>query len=271
MGKMKTALLQMKVVDNKDKNLAKAKDFINKAVKEDVDLVILPEMFNCPYQNDKFPEYAEKEGEKTWQFLSQMAKEKEVFLVGGSIPEITDNGEIYNTSYVFNNKGKQVAKHRKIHLFDIDVEGGQTFKESATLSAGDSLTIFDTPFAKIGLVICYDLRFPELASSMAKKGVDIIVVPGAFNMTTGPAHWELLFRNRALDNQVYTIGTAPARDKSQSYVSYGNSLVVSPWGEVLKRLGGKEDILIADIDLDYLHKVREELPLLKHKRYDVYE
>lgn len=270
MKNIKVALIQMKVIDNKDKNLAKAEKLINKAVKNEVDFVMLPEMFNCPYQNEKFPEYAEKEGEKSWQFLADIAQKNDIYLVGGSIPEKDNKDNIYNTSYVFNKKGEEIAKHRKMHLFDIDVEGGQTFKESDTLTAGNEITTFTTPYGKMGIVVCYDLRFPELSALLSKKGVDFILVPGAFNMTTGPAHWELLFRSRALDNQVYTLGTAPARDKSQSYVSYGNSIIVSPWGEVIDRLGGEEDILIAELDLDYLEKVRKELPLLKHKRYDLY-
>ncbi|MGM0438454.1 MAG: carbon-nitrogen hydrolase family protein [Bacillota bacterium] len=270
MKKLRIALLQMKVIDDKNKNLAKAENYIKKAVEKEAELVMLPEMFNCPYQNEKFPEYAEKVGGKTWRFLSELAKEKEIYLVGGSIPEKDDKNNIYNTSYVFNKNGEQIAKHRKIHLFDIDIENGQTFKESATLSAGDSITTFDTPYGKMGVVICYDLRFPELSAFLSKKGVNFILVPGAFNMTTGPAHWELLFRSRALDNQVYTIGAAPARDESQNYVSYGNSIIVSPWGKVLKRLDGEEDILIANLDIDYLDKIRQELPLLKHKRYDIY-
>lgn len=270
MKNIKVALIQMKVIDNKDKNLAKAEKLINKAVKNKVDFVMLPEMFNCPYQNKKFPEYAEIEGEKSWRFLADIAQKNNIYLVGGSIPEKDNKDNIYNTSYVFNKKGEEIAKHRKIHLFDINVEGGQTFKESDTLTAGSEITTFTTPYGKMGIVICYDLRFPELSALLSKKGVDFILVPGAFNMTTGPAHWELLFRSRALDNQVYTLGTAPARDESQSYVSYGNSIIVSPWGEVIDRLGGEEDILIAELDLDYLEKVRKELPLLKHKRYDLY-
>ena len=270
-NQLKVALIQMKVIDDKDKNLVKAKDFVKKAADQEAELVMLPEMFNCPYQTIKFPEYAEKEGGKSWRFLSELAKENDIFLVGGSIPEKDDKNDIYNTSYVFNNKGEQIAKHRKVHLFDIDIEGGQTFKESDTLSAGNNITVFDTPYGKMGLVICYDLRFPELSALLSKKGVKYILVPGAFNMTTGPAHWELLFRSRALDNQVYTLGAAPARDSKQPYVSYGNSIAVSPWGKVIKRLGGEEDILIADLDLDYLDKIREELPLLKHKREDIYD
>ncbi|HKL75417.1 MAG TPA: carbon-nitrogen hydrolase family protein [Halanaerobiales bacterium] len=270
-NQLKVALIQMKVIDDKDKNLVKAKDFVKKAADQEAELVMLPEMFNCPYQTIKFPEYAEKEGGKSWRFLSELAKENDIFLVGGSIPEKDDKNDTYNTSYVFNNKGEQIAKHRKVHLFDIDIEGGQTFKESDTLSAGNNITVFDTPYGKMGLVICYDLRFPELSALLSKKGVKYILVPGAFNMTTGPAHWELLFRSRALDNQVYTLGAAPARDSKQPYVSYGNSIAVSPWGKVIKRLGGGEDILITDLDLDYLDKIREELPLLKHKREDIYD
>ena len=250
LNKLKVALLQMKVIDNKDKNLTKAKKFINKAVKQGAELVMLPEMFSCPYQNEKFREYAEKEGEKTWKFLSNLAENNEIYLIGGSIPEIDNKNNIYNTSYVFNKKGVEIAKHRKIHLFDIDVKGGQTFKESDTLTAGDEITVFSTPYGKMGVIICYDLRFPELSALLSKKGVDLILVPAAFNMTTGPAHWELLFESKALDNQVYTLGAAPARDYNQRYVSYGNSIIVSPWGEIIDKLGGEEDILIAELDLD---------------------
>ena len=127
--------------------------------------------------------------------------------------------------------GHQIGKHRKMHLFDIDVKGGQYFKESDTLTPGDQVTVFDTEFGKMGLCICYDFRFPELARLMVDEGAQVIIVPAAFNMTTGPLHWELMFRQRAVDNQVYTIGAAPARDLNAGYHSWGHSIAVSPWGE----------------------------------------
>ncbi|MFR3522969.1 MAG: carbon-nitrogen hydrolase family protein, partial [Clostridia bacterium] len=182
-----------------------------------------------------------------------------------------DNNKIYNTSFVFNRHGKKIAKHRKIHLFDIDIKGKQTFKESDTLSPGDDVTVFDSEFGKIGLCICYDLRFPELARLMVNKGAKVIIVPASFNMTTGPAHWHLMFRSRAVDNQIYTIGCSPASDYNSSYVSYGHSLIVSPFGEVLCELDDKENIITYEIDLDYVDKIREELPLLNHRRKDLYE
>lgn len=270
MDKLKVGLVQMKVIDDKEANLSRAEEMIKKAVGQGAKLIILPEMFNCPYEAAKFPVYAEEVGGPTWQKLSIIAREIGVFLIGGSIPEL-DGDRIYNTSYIFDDQGRLVAKHRKMHLFDVDIKGGQTFKESDTLSAGDKVTVFETPSGKIGVAICYDIRFPELARLMVQKGTDIIVVPGAFNMTTGPAHWELLFRTRALDNQVFTIGVAPARNPESSYISYGNSIVVDPWGRVINRLGGEEGILVEELNLNLIERVRQELPLLKHRRLDLYK
>lgn len=269
MNRFKVALLQTKVYDNKLKNIDKATSLISKVAKEGADLAILPEMFCCPYDNAYFREYGEEEKGPAYRALSDAAKNNKIYLVGGSIPEL-DGNKVYNTSYVFDRNGNQIAKHRKMHLFDIDIEGGQYFKESDVLSSGSAVTVFETEFCKIGLAICYDIRFPELSRLMVLEGAQVIIFPAAFNMTTGPAHWELLFRSRALDNQVYAIGAAPARDYEASYHSYGNSIVVSPWGEVINRMDEKEGYLIEEIDLNVLDKVRKELPLLKHMRHEIY-
>lgn len=233
------------------------------------DIIMLPEIWNGPYEAARFPTFAEPQGGPSWQFMSALAKEKQMYLCGGSIAEKAGD-RVYNTAYVFDPNGMEIARHRKMHLFDIDVTGGQHFHESDTLSPGSAVTVFDTPFCRIGLCICYDFRFPELARLMADAGAEVILVPAAFNMTTGPAHWELLFRSRAVDNQVYTVGTAPARDPDAGYQSWGHSIVCSPWGEVLMQMDEKEDVRITVLDLDKLKKVRAELPLLKQRRTDVY-
>lgn len=269
MGKFNVALLQTKVYEDKEKNINNALKLIERVSGEGADIAIFPEMFSCPYDNSLFREYAEEEGGYTFEKISNAAKESAIYIVAGSIPELEGNN-IYNTSYVFDRKGKKIGKHRKMHLFDIDVEGGQYFKESDVLTPGRDVTVFDTEFCKIGLGVCYDIRFPELGRLMVLEGAQVIIYPGAFNMTTGPAHWELNFRGRALDNQVYTIGVAPARDMEASYHSYGNSMVVSPWGQVIKRMDEKEGYVIQEIDLNYVKKVRNELPLLKHLRNDLY-
>jgi predicted amidohydrolase len=233
------------------------------------DLIMLPEMWNGPYEAKRFPDFAEPEGGPSWQFLSALAKERHVYLCGGSVAEREDD-RVYNTAYVFDPDGRQIAKHRKMHLFDIDVKGGQRFFESDTLSPGNDVTVFSTPFCKMGLCICYDFRFPELARLMVDAGAKVILVPAAFNMTTGPAHWELLFRQRAVDNQVYTVGVAPARDPSASYQSWGHSIVCSPWGEVLMQADEKESVAITSLDLDRVDEIRRQLPLLLQRRTDVY-
>ena len=271
MEKIKIAAIQMPTVADKMENVRTVKTYLEKIKDENPDFVILPEMFCCPYQTENFPIYAEKEGGPVWQQLSGYAKQYGIYLIGGSMPEKDAEGNVYNTSYIFDREGKQIGKHRKVHLFDIDVKGGQTFKESDTLTAGDSDTVFDTEFGKIGVMLCFDIRFPELSRMMVNDGVKVIFVPAAFNMTTGPAHWELSFRTRALDNQIYMVGCAPARDVSAGYISWGHSIVTDPWGRVIDMLDEKKGILLAELDMDYEEQVREELPLLKSRRKDMYK
>ena len=271
MEKIKIAAIQMSTVEDKMENVRTVKTYLEKIKDENPDFVILPEMFCCPYQTENFPIYAEKEGGPVWQQLSGYAKQYGIYLIGGSMPEKDAEGNVYNTSYIFDREGKQIGKHRKVHLFDIDVKGGQTFKESDTLTAGDSDTVFDTEFGKIGVMLCFDIRFPELSRMMVNDGARIVFVPAAFNMTTGPAHWELSFRTRALDNQIYMVGCAPARDVSAGYISWGHSIVTDPWGRVTGMLEENEVILLAELDMDYEEQVREELPLLKSRRKDIYQ
>lgn len=271
MEKIKIAAIQMPTVTAKMENVRTVKTYLEKIKDENPDFVILPEMFCCPYQTENFPIYAEKEGGPVWQQLSGYAKQYGIYLIGGSMPEKDAEGNVYNTSYIFDREGKQIGKHRKVHLFDIDVKGGQTFKESDTLTAGDSDTVFDTEFGKIGVMLCFDIRFPELSRMMVNDGARIVFVPAAFNMTTGPAHWELSFRTRALDNQIYMVGCAPARDVSAGYISWGHSIVTDPWGRVTGMLNENEGILLAELDMDYEEQVREELPLLKSRRKDMYK
>ena len=280
--KMKIAILQTKVFAEKEKNIRQLEEILASGKTEEADLVTLPEMFACPYETGNFPLYAEAEGGPSWQALSALAKKYGIYLSAGSMPEAvkaksekaespSEKDRVYNTAYVFDREGEQIGKHRKAHLFDINVEGGQCFKESDTLSPGERIGCFDTEFGKIGLCICYDFRFPETARLMALDGAKVILVPAAFNMTTGPAHWELMFRQRAVESQCYVIGTAPARNPDSSYISWGHSIAVDPWGTILTQMDEKEGIRIIEIDLDYADKVRRELPLLAHRRTDLYE
>jgi omega-amidase len=265
----KIALCQMKVVDDKKKNLVRAVKMIKEAGKT-ADLVVLPEMFNCPYDINKFPEYAEEsDNSLSLSEVSLAAKKANVYLVAGSVPE-REGKQIYNSSFFFDPQGEIIGSYRKMHLFDIDVPEEISFKESETLSAGDHLSVVDTDLGKIGICICYDLRFPELLRLMTLQGAQLIVVPGAFNLTTGPVHWESLIRARAVDNQVYMAAASPARDLTASYVAYGHSMIVDPWGTVLAKAGSLEEIVYSEIDISYLEKVRKDLPLLQNRRTDIY-
>ena len=268
--KIQIAVCQMNVSHDKKTNLSKAKSMITNAVAAGSQIAVLPEMFNCPYENSFFEKFAEEFPGQTTNFISSLAKDLSIYIIGGSIPE-KESGKIYNTSYTFNPEGLLIGKHRKVHLFDVDISGGIKFKESDTLSYGDNVTVFETKYCKIGVAICYDMRFGELIRKMTLLGAKIIFIPAAFNMTTGPAHWHLLARTRALDNQVYFIAASPARNEKDVYISYGHSLVVDPWGKILAEKDEKEGLLCCEIDLDYIEQIRNQLPLLKHRRDEIYE
>lgn len=263
------AQVQMRVTRDKAENIAAACRLIRRAAEQGAEFVMLPEMFCCPYENGAFRPYGEEQDGPAQRALSALAAELGIWIVGGSIPELEEN-RVYNTSFVYDSAGRQVARHRKMHLFDISVEGGQTFRESDTLSPGGEITVFDTPWGKMGLCICFDLRFEELARLMALRGARVIFVPAAFNMTTGPAHWELLFRQRAVDNQLFTVGTSPARSESETYVAWGHSIVCDPWGSVLHQCGAGEEISITSLDLHRVESVRRQLPILRARREDIY-
>ncbi|KAK7071282.1 Carbon-nitrogen hydrolase, partial [Halocaridina rubra] len=267
---LRLAMIQLNVGMKKTDNISRALLKIKEAVGNGAQLVALPECFNSPYGTKYFPEYAEAVPGESTNALSVAAKEHGIYLIGGSIPEC-DGHKLYNTCTVWNPQGEMIAKHRKVHLFDINVPGGITFQESDSLSPGSQLTTFDLPQCKVGIGICYDIRFAELAQIYGKIGCRVLLYPGAFNMTTGPVHWELLTKARALDNQLYVGTISPARDPNADYIAWGHSTLVNPWGEVVASTGHEEAIVYADIDLDYVDKVRQMIPLPKQRRHDLYE
>lgn len=268
--KIRIASLQTKVFAEKQKNLDQAARLFHELKDKQVDVITLPEMFNCPYLSSNFPVYAEEEGGLSFLFCADLAKQYSVYFSAGSMPEVDSEGHIYNTAYMFDRKGQCIAKHRKAHMFDVDIKGGQRFIESETLTPGQSIEVFDTEFCRMGLAVCYDFRFPELSRVMMQEGAQVILVPAAFNMTTGPAHWEILFRTRAMENQLFTVATAPARDLDFSYHSWGHTMVVNPWGTILGELEEKEGILLTEIDLEEVDKYRSQIPMVRKRRTDMY-
>lgn len=278
---LKIALLQIKAGKDKSANLAKITSYITNAVQNStigkVDLVMLPECFNSPYAVDLFPIYAEKipSGETT-SLLKSLAVKHGVFIIGGSIPEIDESDKkIYNTSVTFSPAGEIIAKHRKVHLFDIDIPNGITFKELISLSPGEKATVFKLgDFGNVGLGICYDIRFPELAMIASRPPYNSFAMfyPGAFNTTTGPLHWHALARARSIDNEIYTVLCSPARDVGGGgYQAYGHSLVVGPDGKVLAEAGEGEEILYAELEKEPIEKVRQSIPVYYQRRFEVYD
>lgn len=270
---MRLTVLQLKVTDDKSANLKKVERLCREETIRESDFLVLPEMFNCPYEEKRFEEFAEEIPGRSTELLSRVARETETYIVGGSIPEKspkkTEEG-IFNTSVILDPDGEIIGKHRKIHLFRVDYPGRIRFDEAKYLNSGDEVTVVETDYGKVGVAICYDLRFPELIRSMTQAGSRMIFFPAAFNTTTGPAHWRTLLRTRAIDNQVFVVAASPARNRDSSYRAYGHSLVADPWGEVLAEAGEAEATLDLKIDLDKVEEVRKRLPLLESLRPEVY-
>lgn len=277
---MKLALVQLASGSDKAANLAHARKKVLEASAQGANVVVLPECFNSPYGTKYFPKYAEtllpspptKEQSPSFHALSEIAREAKAYLIGGSIPEYgVETKKYYNTSLTFDPTGKLLATHRKVHLFDIDIPGKITFKESEVLSPGNKVTIVDLPeYGKIAIAICYDVRFPELAMIAARKGCFLLLYPGAFNLTTGALHWELQARARAMDNQIFTALCSPARDMSADYHAWGHSMIVDPMAKILAELGEDEEIAYAELDDNKIEETRKGIPIYTQRRFDVY-
>ncbi|NWG86630.1 MAG: carbon-nitrogen hydrolase family protein [Hydrogenophilaceae bacterium] len=264
-GLLRVAAIQMASGPNVSANLAEAERLIQQAVTAGAKLVALPEYFAIMGLKDTDKVAArEAEGRGPIQkFLAAQAKKHKIWLVGGSVPLECDNPKkVRNSCLVYDDKGKQVARYDKIHLFGLEL-GNERYKEENTIEPGSKVVAVDTPFGRIGLSICYDLRFPELYRAMGE--VDIIVVPSAFTATTGKAHFETLIRARAIENLAYVIAPAQGGYHLSGRETHGDSMIVDPWGNVLDRLPRGSGVVSAAINRGYQESLRKSLPALKHR------
>ena len=264
-GTVRVAAIQMASGPNVSANLAEAEQLIDLAVDAGAQLVVLPEFFCIMALKDAdVVKVREAEGQGPIQaFLSRMAKKHQIWLIGGSIPlEAGDANKVRNSCLVYDERGKQVARYDKIHLFGLDL-GNERYQEANLIEPGDKAVVVNTPFGRIGLSICYDLRFPELYRAM--PDVDIIVVPSAFTATTGRAHFETLIRARAIENLAYVIAPAQGGYHLSGRETHGDSMIVDPWGVVLDRLPRGSGVAIANINPAYQASLRKSLPALKHR------
>lgn len=262
---IKIAAIQMASGPYVAANLSEAERLIEIAVNQGAKLVALPEYFALMgfKETDKVA-IREEEGKGVIQtFMKKMAKQHKIWLIGGSMPLVSNYpNKVRNSCLVYNDKGDQVARYDKIHLFGLDL-GNEHYHEEKTIESGNSIEVVDTPFGKIGLSICYDLRFPELYRAMGE--VNIIVIPSAFTDTTGKAHWETLIRARAIENLSYVIAPAQGGYHLSGRETHGNSMIVDPWGVILDRLPRGSGVVIAAMNPKYQQSLRNSLPALKHR------
>lgn len=272
MTKTLCAAVQMASSPNVSANLIEAGRLIEKAANQGASLVVLPENFALMGMNetDKL-EIAEGEGSGPIQeFLAKTAEKHKVWIVAGTMPIRASEGKVRASCLVFNDSGISVGRYDKIHLFDVDVPGtGEQYRESRTIEAGDKPLVLDTPFGRLGVTICYDLRFPELYRQMAEAGMQLMAVPAAFTAQTGAAHWDLLVRARAVENLCYVIASNQGGFHVNGRETYGHSMIVDPWGVVMSSLSSGAGVVCAEIELDRLEKTRAAFPVLGHRRFQV--
>jgi predicted amidohydrolase len=265
--KFLAAAVQMVATDDKAANLAEAARWVRDAAQHGARLVVLPEVFL--WRGNKKEERGAGEAipGPTSERLAALARELGIYLLAGSILEtISGSEKVYNTSLLFDPHGKLAASYRKIHLFDVDLANGVSLRESATREYGGAVVVAQTELCPMGLSVCYDLRFPELYRTLAQQGAQIIFVPSAFTAYTGQAHWETLLRARAIENQVYVIAPDQFGKSIKSFETHGHSMIIDPWGRIVAELADGPGVISAEIDLEYLAKVRAELPALHHRR-----
>jgi predicted amidohydrolase len=268
------AAIQLNSGDTLDANLDTAFIQLEIAKAKGAMCAVLPENFAWMGDEHKGIQVAETEGSgRAQQFLSQSAKELDLWIIGGSHRLIVPNDKdqrITNTMLVFDPAGKQSARYDKIHLFDAEVNDGTPYRESATFKAGESLVVVDLGFARVGLSICYDVRFPEMYQALRNMGADIIVVPAAFTVPTGQAHWEILLRARAIENQVYIIAPAQCGTHTNGRKTWGHSLCIDPWGEIISDLRNQPGNIYCPFDAEKIKTIHRQMPVTQHHRPNVF-
>jgi predicted amidohydrolase len=265
--KFLAAAIQMLAGNDKTANLNEAKRWIDAAAQQGARVIALPEVFIWRGNKKDERKSAETIPGPTFHELAGLAREYGIHLLGGSIlEEITGSEKAYNTSLLFGPQGNLIASYRKIHLFDVTLTDGVSVRESATREFGAAPMVARTDRGTMGLSVCYDLRFPELYRSLVIQGAELVFVPSAFTAYTGKAHWEPLLRARAIENQVYVIAPDQCGKDPSSFETHGHSMIVDPWGRILAEAGDDPGFILAEVDLDYLAKVRAELPALTHRR-----
>ena len=266
----RVAAIQMASGPNVNANLLEAQRLIDQAVNAGAGLIVLPENFALMgNKNTDKLKIQEQPGDGPLQnFLSEQAKQHGIWLVGGTIPIATDDpGKVFASSLLFNDRGEQVARYDKIHLFDVHLsESNENYNESKTIKPGNDLVVIDTPFGKLGLAICYDLRFPGLFRKMLDEKVDVISLPSAFTAITGKAHWDILVRARAIENLSFVIAAAQGGFHVNGRETYGDSMIVDPWGTVLDRKLRGSGMAVADVDLERQREIRANFPVLEHRK-----
>ncbi len=267
----KVAAIQMCSSYDIDENLKTAAHWIDEAAQQGAKLIVLPENFAIMGKNE-LDKLAMKEPfghGKIQSFLSEQAKKQGVWLVGGTIPmACEEENRVKAASLLFDDTGRCVARYDKMHLFDVTISDHESYKESATISPGNQMVVVDTPMGKLGLVVCYDIRFPELFRCLFNQGAEIFAIPAAFTVKTGAAHWEVLARSRAIENFCYVIGAGQGGVHANGRKTYGHSLIVEPWGKVVAEKPGTDSgVIYAAVDLEHLREVRNSIPVAQHQRW----
>lgn len=263
---MRVAVCQLNSQQDRDANLAAARDLLKQAAAGGADLAVLPEYSDYLGPGQEAPAPQALDGAYPTAF-AQAAAAHRMWVVAGSFHEAgAGDGRIYNTSLAFDRAGSLAAVYRKIHLYDVEIAGRVSFRESRWVAPGDTTATVDVEGVRVGLSICYDLRFPELYRRLVDDGARVLVVPAAFMLHTGRDHWEVLLRARAIENQCYVLAAAQVGDHEPARTCYGRSMIIDPWGTVLAQAPDEVGVTIADLDLERLARIRAELPSLANRR-----
>jgi len=269
---MKVSLVQMNSINDKAANIAAAQGLIERAVAEEKpDWILLPEQFDWAggQKGDKAKNAEVLPGGPAYSMAQEMARKHCVFIHAGSIMEKIEGDErIHNTSVVFNREGKEIARYRKIHLFDVTTPDSASYKESATVKAGDLVVAYDCEGVTVGCTICYDLRFPGLFQALAEKGAEMIALPAAFTQQTGKDHWEVLLRARAIETETYVCASAQTGTftvNNETRATYGHSLVADPWGLVVAKASDGVGVVSTRLDMAQVKRARQMIPVAEHK------